>query len=125
MRLRSNGIGAFIIRAIAGSFITFAFTLSRCVLDLKTIHEKTGTSPTLHLAALVNERPIVVLRSSPAHSRYSRAPFFCQTADRKSTRLNSSHPSISYAVFCLKKKKHKLSVSHMTDFSYNIILMSI
>src|SRR4051794_33895837 len=28
--------------------------------------------------------------------------------DRKSTRLNSSHPSISYAVFCLKKKKKKL-----------------
>src|SRR2546430_5722531 len=29
----------------------------------------------------------------------------CQ--DRKSTRLNSSHSQISYAVFCLKKKKHK------------------
>src|SRR5690242_21209052 len=28
-------------------------------------------------------------------------------ADRKSTRLNSSHMSISYAVFCLKKKKQK------------------
>src|SRR5690348_17418706 len=28
--------------------------------------------------------------------------------DRKSTRLNSSHPSISYAVFCLKKKKLKI-----------------
>src|SRR5207249_9399552 len=28
--------------------------------------------------------------------------------DRKSTRLNSSHVSISYAVFCLKKKKKKL-----------------
>src|SRR5699024_12513393 len=28
------------------------------------------------------------------------------SADRKSTRLNSSHVSISYAVFCLKKKKH-------------------
>src|SRR5690242_20766938 len=28
-------------------------------------------------------------------------------ADRKSTRLNSSHMSISYAVFCLKKKKKK------------------
>src|SRR5690348_17420563 len=28
--------------------------------------------------------------------------------DRKSTRLNSSHPSISYAVFCLKKKKKKI-----------------
>src|SRR5438876_7544737 len=28
--------------------------------------------------------------------------------DRKSTRLNSSHPSISYAVFCLKKKNMKI-----------------
>src|SRR5438067_9035430 len=31
--------------------------------------------------------------------------------DRKSTRLNSSHVSISYAVFCLKKKKKKTSIS--------------
>src|SRR2546430_11328547 len=31
--------------------------------------------------------------------------------DRKSTRLNSSHSQISYAVFCLKKKKHT-NVSH-------------
>src|SRR5690348_17891416 len=30
--------------------------------------------------------------------------------DRKSTRLNSSHPSISYAVFCLKKKKNNKEV---------------
>src|SRR2546430_4594182 len=29
----------------------------------------------------------------------------CRVADRKSTRLNSSHSQISYAVFCLKKKK--------------------
>src|SRR5947209_17273878 len=28
----------------------------------------------------------------------------CQSVDRKSTRLNSSHANISYAVFCLKKK---------------------
>src|SRR5688572_31908673 len=33
----------------------------------------------------------------------ARAP----TVDRKSTRLNSSHSQISYAVFCLKKKKKK------------------
>src|SRR2546429_6942371 len=31
--------------------------------------------------------------------------------DRKSTRLNSSHGYISYAVFCLKKKKNKLNLS--------------
>src|SRR3712207_7663130 len=29
-------------------------------------------------------------------------------ADRKSTRLNSSHANISYAVFCLKKKRNKI-----------------
>src|SRR3712207_7888952 len=35
-------------------------------------------------------------------------PHLRQQADRKSTRLNSSHANISYAVFCLKKKKHEL-----------------
>src|SRR3712207_8779646 len=33
--------------------------------------------------------------------------------DRKSTRLNSSHANISYAVFCLKKKKHILTNTSM------------
>src|SRR5699024_11941565 len=33
-------------------------------------------------------------------------------ADRKSTRLNSSHVSISYAVFCLKKKKTRYKLQH-------------
>src|SRR5690348_17684898 len=40
--------------------------------------------------------------------RYRRViHWIIRVADRKSTRLNSSHPSISYAVFCLKKKKKK------------------
>src|SRR5689334_24155057 len=34
----------------------------------------------------------------------------CGNGDRKSTRLNSSHSSISYAVFCLKKKKKKITI---------------
>src|SRR5258708_16101043 len=39
-------------------------------------------------------------------------------ADRKSTRLNSSHQIISYAVFCLKKKKnYMLKISHRTTDS--------
>src|SRR3712207_6983149 len=33
--------------------------------------------------------------------------------DRKSTRLNSSHANISYAVFCLKKKKRQLFILHV------------
>src|SRR2546430_9578714 len=35
-----------------------------------------------------------------------------EEGDRKSTRLNSSHSQISYAVFCLKKKKKKLTTTH-------------
>src|SRR5689334_23570933 len=39
-----------------------------------------------------------------------------QGVDRKSTRLNSSHSSISYAVFCLKKKK-KTKINIEPDYS--------
>src|SRR5947209_887067 len=42
-------------------------------------------------------RQLVVRRRAPADAERS--------GDRKSTRLNSSHANISYAVFCLKKKK--------------------
>src|SRR2546421_5340316 len=37
------------------------------------------------------------------------------SGDRKSTRLNSSHDQISYAVFCLKKKKIKLYLRELRD----------
>src|SRR5437868_7228722 len=37
------------------------------------------------------------------------------TTDRKSTRLNSSHVSISYAVFCLKKKKIRMNKNILWD----------
>src|SRR5438876_4420523 len=49
-------------------------------------------------------------------SRATRSARRCgwrRALDRKSTRLNSSHPSISYAVFCLKKKK--LSLLQLPD----------
>src|SRR5690349_22464877 len=38
--------------------------------------------------------------------------------DRKSTRLNSSHVEISYAVFCLKKKKNSKHLLHYTQDKY-------
>src|SRR5579872_7599012 len=41
------------------------------------------------------------------HDRLEIAEHRVLARDRKSTRLNSSHVSISYAVFCLKKKKKK------------------
>src|SRR5947207_4751476 len=44
-----------------------------------------------------------------------------RVADRKSTRLNSSHTVISYAVFCLKKKKSTEKDDNSTTFLYVII----
>src|SRR5688572_31200781 len=43
-----------------------------------------------------------------------RDPRPAVAGDRKSTRLNSSHSQISYAVFCLKKKKKKRKIIHIT-----------
>src|SRR5690349_25123081 len=48
-----------------------------------------------------------ILRFRPSHPRMANAAGQNRSSDgdRKSTRLNSSHVEISYAVFCLKKKK--------------------
>src|SRR3989442_10060434 len=40
----------------------------------------------------------------------------CLSRDRKSTRLNSSHVRISYAVFCLKKKKNKTLDGYLLNY---------
>src|SRR5256886_9191512 len=46
-------------------------------------------------------------------------PLDVKVGDRKSTRLNSSHSQISYAVFCLKKKKTKNTHSATTEMQSN------
>src|SRR2546427_4827420 len=62
-----------------------------------------------HLVALVGDQQVVALdvradhRARPLRAQDRRSA----RTDRKSTRLNSSHSQISYAVFCLKKKKNK------------------
>src|SRR5690348_17606344 len=50
----------------------------------------------------IDEKAEFRLTSGPMRGTVKRKS---KEEDRKSTRLNSSHPSISYAVFCLKKKK--------------------
>src|SRR5438876_1941196 len=58
------------------------------LIEQSTAHrhdERLIAEPRVYFVALDFSRPVAI--------------------DRKSTRLNSSHPSISYAVFCLKKKK--------------------
>src|SRR3712207_8577409 len=55
-------------------------------------------------------RPFVM--AGPTAIAYFETRDDDREGDRKSTRLNSSHANISYAVFCLKKKK-KESVTHV------------
>src|SRR3712207_7911121 len=80
----------------------------------------------VHLvAAFLRSHEVVVLvgdQAAPESERRARLPVLvalvraatvpAQRADRKSTRLNSSHANISYAVFCLKKKKKIYTVSY-------------
>src|SRR5437667_3413477 len=58
-----------------------------------------------------NDRPKIasdaLYRAGLAYKQQAQTAEYDQSTDRKSTRLNSSHITISYAVFCLKKKKHK------------------
>src|SRR2546422_7720614 len=53
------------------------------------------------------EQAIEQFVADPALCQELKAPSSLRIPDRKSTRLNSSHGYISYAVFCLKKKKKK------------------
>src|SRR5256885_10087686 len=48
-----------------------------------------------------------------ARAAFVAARAFVSSLDRKSTRLNSSHLVISYAVFCLKKKQEPIRIKHM------------
>src|SRR2546429_3712045 len=64
-------------------------------------------------ASCPRNRPAPRGRGRPS----DRRPFGKQPRDRKSTRLNSSHGYISYAVFCLKKKKTPTHVPHASEIT--------
>src|SRR3712207_7729121 len=71
-----------------------------CGSGLEDRHRLGPPDPLLCPAALST-------REGPAHGRAVDEPARRARRDRKSTRLNSSHANISYAVFCLKKKKRE------------------
>src|SRR3712207_6894671 len=61
--------------------------------------------------AIIAERAIGADAAVVAHIHHTGR--VGASADRKSTRLNSSHANISYAVFCLKKKNRDLGFVHL------------
>src|SRR5258707_11241674 len=73
------------------------------------------------------ELPLLQRRPGPRHARPLRLPVggdhrlgqpvHRRRRDRKSTRLNSSHANISYAVFCLQKKKKVTAARYFPPWS--------
>src|SRR5205807_9607537 len=115
-------------------------------LPLPCLHSNSHTSPTssfffshapappeIYTLSLHDALPISTPRASRAfratRSRGSRSrrrerdPR--ERVDRKSTRLNSSHLVISYAVFCLKKKKKKIKESIQKKLKHSTTILYI
>src|SRR2546426_9242570 len=80
-------------------------TLFRSIAHRVDRHRETDADVTLRPSVADDHR--VDADHLPAHVQ-QRTARVARVKDRKSTRLNSSHLVISYAVFCLKKKKKKI-----------------
>src|SRR2546430_6032422 len=77
--------------------------------DWSIISSAAGTIPAAIIADTASPAVLILLKSA------SSVLIARGNGDRKSTRLNSSHSQISYAVFCLKKKKKKIHDQWMTQ----------
>src|SRR2546421_3592392 len=95
---------------------TEIYTLS--LHDALPISSSSVSFPALPCARSCHTSPAPAPRSRSTPSATRRKVRWPSSAppsrDRKSTRLNSSHDQISYAVFCLKKKKKHRKTSHHT-----------
>src|SRR5437867_6576484 len=85
-------------RSIKKSSKLWALDLAIRCMDLTTLE---GQDTPGKVAALCAK----AMRPKPGDATVPPVAAVCVYPDRKSTRLNSSHRTISYAVFCLKKKK--------------------
>src|SRR2546422_4786372 len=87
-------------------------TLFRSAINLSILRSVTPAVMIPDFALDLPLAVVIVLVRSSAKSGIITA------GDRKSTRLNSSHGYISYAVFCLKKKNKRLDVSQYLSHAY-------
>src|SRR2546422_150452 len=83
--------------------------LFACAFCWTTAAQDQGKAPKLLILEREEIKPGKVTAHTQAASRFVQLAEKNQAGDRKSTRLNSSHGYISYAVFCLKKKKKNIT----------------
>src|SRR3712207_7478163 len=88
-------------------------TLFRSELRVHLMHEHAVVVAGEQLVPLASPDDLDHVPAGAAEDRLELLDHLSVTSqDRKSTRLNSSHANISYAVFCLKKKKNYYNRSH-------------
>src|SRR5690349_23528583 len=98
----------FLCRMFSVLFIFF-FQAEDGIRDLYVTGVQTCALP---IYAPRAERQLVALVGELAGHLGTQPGGGARDEDRKSTRLNSSHVEISYAVFCLKKKKNEQHIAH-------------
>src|SRR5690554_3764845 len=106
--LRENGGGSiFNVPKLLGRFINSKTLVGYSITRNGVEHNEFGDKEEFYITphdGIRYTKPVIILIDKGSYS----ATTFFSLADRKSTRLNSSHVRISYAVFCLKKKIKKL-----------------
>src|SRR5205085_44858 len=91
--------------------INFNFAKYSALLDLPSFPTRRSSDLCSGGRAVGSGRGLLGGRGRPAlTSALARTARSVRSEDRKSTRLNSSHSQISYAVFCLKKKKASTAI---------------
>src|SRR5699024_6095772 len=91
----------------AGSDIVEAFTYNGHREKMRVIGKEKLLEPLNRSALRIAREVADAVPGNLMAGNISNSNVWDPAEDRKSTRLNSSHVSISYAVFCLKKKTHK------------------
>src|SRR3989440_11099567 len=103
--------------AVYGGWLSFVYALLQffCAPVLGNLSDRFGRRPVLLFALLALGCDYLVMGFAPVIAWLFVGRMVAGVAgDRKSTRLNSSHDQISYAVFCLKKKKKKTQKNNIT-----------
>src|SRR2546430_11807812 len=100
------------VSRLRGEFEAAQNLFRRAIAALRGKADREGEAEALHSLATIARR---------------RGDYSSAFEDRKSTRLNSSHSQISYAVFCLKKKKQHIThcaAAHLHPlYLYDVILL--
>src|SRR5699024_11944259 len=89
--------------------LAMAGTIGLTTLASPTLLAKAAPSTVSEFDSLISD---LTSEQNEASNKLAKLQKEIKEKDRKSTRLNSSHVSISYAVFCLKKKKNNYKTAN-------------